>query len=89
MSAQGVTNLPVGAFKAIQDEAKWVAVQPEALIQVRYEQLSQVQESILLKTTEKQAEKIPADAARAFTEEIRKKLPAPVQGSLKDLPKTK
>ena len=75
LSAQGVSGLTVGAFRAIKDEAKWLAVLPESLVSIKYEQLNAIQEPILLKTTEKQAEKIPADAARAFTKERRSNLP--------------
>lgn len=87
LSAQGVAGLPVSAFKAIKEKDKWLAIKPESLAQIRFEQLDAVPENILLQTTEKQAEHISADAARAFTAERRDKLPKNVQDKLKPLPK--
>lgn len=86
LSAQGVSGLTVGAFKGIKDKAKWLAVKPDSLVSIRYEQLNAVPEAILLETTEKQAEKIPADAARAFTPERRAGLTTAVHNALKPLP---
>ena len=86
LSAQGVAGLTVGAFKAIKEEAKWLAVKPESLTLISHEQLNVVPEGILLKTNEKQAKEIPAAAACAFTKERRSKLPLPVQNALKPLP---
>lgn len=86
LSAQGVAGLTVGAFKAIKEETKWLAVKPESLTLIKYEQLNAVPEAILLKTSEKQAKEIPAAAACAFTKERRSKLSAPVHNALKPLP---
>ena len=82
LNAIAISSLPVSAFSALKPDNKWQQVTPEALVSIKYEQLSAIPEDILLQTTALQAAKIPADAAKAFAkchdrlpEDVAKALP--------------